>query len=118
MCGVMAFLKEQQCMRLSIRILHAHANNNGKKIMRTFRAVKIVMAFKAGTIIQAITELITGGLIQIPTKWPVEWVANWPIIPQSASTRGQNRPPAPSLGGGGALNCFSGYRQGDSTLQW
>jgi hypothetical protein len=21
-------------------------------------------------------------------KWPVEWVANWPIIPQSASTRG------------------------------
>ena len=35
-------------------------------------------------------------------KWPVEWVANnWSIIPQSASTRGQNRPPTPPLGGGG-----------------
>jgi hypothetical protein len=34
-------------------------------------------------------------------KWRVEWVANWPIIPQSASTRGQNRPPTPPLGGGG-----------------
>ena len=34
-------------------------------------------------------------------KWPVEWVANWFIIPPSASTRGQNRPPTPPLGGGG-----------------
>ena len=34
-------------------------------------------------------------------KWPVEWVANWSIIPQSASTRGQNRPPTPPLGRGG-----------------
>ena len=34
-------------------------------------------------------------------NWSVERVANWLIIPQSASTRGQNRPLAPSLGGGG-----------------
>ena len=51
------------------------------------------MAFKAGA---------TGnyGLIQIPNgRW--NGSANWLIIPQSASTRGQNRPLAPSLGGGG-----------------
>jgi hypothetical protein len=44
-------------------------------------------------------------------KWPVEWVANWSIIPPSASTRGQNRPPTPPPGGRGTpLNLFSGCR--------
>ena len=44
-------------------------------------------------------------------KWPVEWVANWSIIPPSASMRGQNRPPNISLGGRGTpLKSFSGYR--------
>ena len=39
-------------------------------------------------------------------KWPVEWVANWSIIPPSASTRGQNRPPTPPLGGGGPHSIY------------
>ena len=44
-------------------------------------------------------------------KWPVEWVANRPIMPPSVSMRGQNRSPTPPLGGRGTqLDCFSGYR--------
>ena len=42
-----------------------------------------------------------GSNVLLDPNWPVERVANWLIIPQSASTRGQNRPLAPSLGGGG-----------------
>jgi hypothetical protein len=44
-------------------------------------------------------------------KWPVEWVANWSIIPQSASTRGQNRPPTSPLGGETPLKKISGHRE-------
>ena len=44
-------------------------------------------------------------------KWPVEWVANWSMIPRSASTREQNRPPnIPPGGRGTPLDLFSGYR--------
>ena len=50
-------------------------------------------------------------------KWPVEWVANWSIIPQSLSMRGQNRPPTSPLGEGDPAQKFFGL-QGDSTLQW
>ena len=39
--------------------------------------------------------------VLLDPNWPVEWVANWSIISQSASTRGQNRPPTLPLGGGG-----------------
>ena len=42
-----------------------------------------------------------GGILVEWVKWPVEWVANWPIMPPSASMRGQNRSPTPPLGGGG-----------------
>ena len=45
-------------------------------------------------------------------KWPVEWVANWSIIIQSASTRGQNRSPTPPPGGRGTpLKKISRYRE-------
>jgi hypothetical protein len=44
-------------------------------------------------------------------KWPVERVANWLVIPQSASARGQNKAPCTLPGGRRTpLNCFSGYR--------
>jgi hypothetical protein len=46
-------------------------------------------------------------------KWPVEWVANWPIIPQSASTRerAKQAPNIPPGGRGTPLKSFSGYRE-------
>ena len=76
-----------------IRVIHARANNNGKK-----------------TLCEHVQRLNNYGLqsghyrqsrAYSDPKWPVERVANWLVIPQSASTRGQNRPLAPSLGGGG-----------------
>ena len=52
-------------------------------------------------------------------KWPVEWVANWSIIIQSASTRGQNRSPTPPPGGRGTpLKKNFALQGGPTRQQW